>query len=947
MRSLKFFFACAACAVAFLCAHRALAQDNVPPTVVLTDAQTRYDVNAFVELLPDESGALTFQDILLPTYANQFVRNNGTVPRLGVNGGVLWLRVRLRNESSRDDWQLGIYDPRVPNLDFYQTAPDGSGYLTKHTGSYLPFATREIKDPGFAFRAALPPGTEQSYYFRVASPSIADMPVEIWTTEARAANTLANTLAYGLFYGAMLIMAGYNFFLFFSLRERVYLYLSLVILGFAVTKAAHDGMGHQYLWSQFSNQWTIEYSIPITMLTAALFTSTFLELKTRAPKLNFVFNGWYIAIVAVIVLVPFINSLPITVALLGIELALIIVAIAQGVYVRYRPARRFMASWILPLVATSIYILYQFGILPFSWFANNLILVALAALALLWSLVLADRIQNMRAETQAVNRSLARSERQYRSLFQDSHDAVFIISSKGALTELNPAGLELLGYTSAELGALPARELFVSPDEFTRLAQTLDAGGFVADYEMQLKRKTGEMLAVIVSGTRWRDDERGISGYQGILRDVTERRRTQQELATYRLHLEELVAARTAQARAELVERRRAEAALEQRVRELSTLNDISKTISTVTDLQPALTLVAESIARLFDVASTAVVEIDVPTKTTRLLASYPPAPSAVSIFEKSFEWAQAPILQRLCESAQPFVIPHPPTDERLGNLRKLARYFHVTEMLLVPLRSSGTVNGVLVMSSLRAESFVNAQVISFAETIGGAIATAIENTRLYQQAQVTAVADERQRLARELHDSVTQLLYSIVLLAGGWSLEAEQANGAEKKVAQSFNELAELGQQALGEMRLLLYQLRAPVLTELGLRGALEQRLRAVEHRVGIQTQMQIDNVVETLPPRVQEELYLIAQEALNNALRHARASRVQIQLAQENHHLELEVQDNGSGFDTARASEGMGLRNMQTRAQALGANLTIDSKQSVGTRVQLVLPLDGRHTD
>lgn len=250
-------------------------------------------------------------------------------------------------------------------------------------------------------------------------------------------------------------------------------------------------------------------------------------------------------------------------------------------------------------------------------------------------------------------------------------------------------------------------------------------------------------------------------------------------------------------------------------------------------------------------------------------------------------------------------------------------------------------------MSSAQTASFVNLQVVSLAETIGGAIATAIENARLYQQAQVTAVADERQRLARELHDSVTQLLYSIVLLAGGWGLEAEQSDGGEKKLAQSFNELAELGQQALGEMRLLLYQLRAPLLTELGLRGALEQRLNAVEHRVGIQTQLQIDSMVDSLPSRVQTELYLITQEALNNALRHARASRVEIQLIQQNHHLELDVQDNGSGFDSTRSSEGMGLRNMQTRAQMLGAVLTIDSKQSVGTRVQLVLPLDGRHTD
>jgi signal transduction histidine kinase len=137
--------------------------------------------------------------------------------------------------------------------------------------------------------------------------------------------------------------------------------------------------------------------------------------------------------------------------------------------------------------------------------------------------------------------------------------------------------------------------------------------------------------------------------------------------------------------------------------------------------------------------------------------------------------------------------------------------------------------------------------------------------------------------------------------------------------------------------MRLLLYQLRAPLLGEIGLSGALKQRLSAVEQRVGIQTHIYTHGDLEALPLLAQEELYFIAQEALNNALRHARASEIQIRLVKQNHHLELVVQDNGNGFEQGQISEGMGLRNMYARAQLIDAKIEIQSFPGQGTRVQL----------
>lgn len=911
-------------------------QQDAPP-VVLTDSASEFPLQGNMELLRDETGKLTLQDVMSAPYANQFAPINNQVPTLGINGSTDWARLNVRNDSTRSDWLFQVQDSRIPYVELYRPMADGSNYEVIRTGDYLPFTTREIPDRFFLFRLDIPRASTETVYVRVQSPFAVDLPLAILNDTALLAHVRADLLDYGLFYGAMLMMAGYNLFVFFSLRDRVYLYLAALILGLAFAKAAQDGLGHEYLWSQISNRWTMEYSIAVTLMATSFFTTTFLGLKTRAPILNQIFDVWRLLLLLAALLVPFTNMVPLLSVLMGIEVILILTAILRAWQSGYMPARLFLLSWLLPLGTSVVYVLYSLGALPSPFFADRILLFSLASLALMWSFVVADRINLMRAEAQAANRSLARSERQYRTLFQDSLDAIFIMTQQGEIVDLNPSGLDLFGYTRSEVLKLKAQDLFAVPGAYDQLQQTLERDGFVADYEAQLRCQNNSVITAIISSTFWRDEEHGLSGYQGILRDVTERRRTQEELATYRLHLEELVAARTTQANAELVERRRAEAALELRVQALSTLNEIARTISSVTDLMPALNLVAKQVMRMFDASGVVIGEMDQGTQSFHILAHCPGASDAIPAMKYTLAWEEAPIFQLVRERNEIIHIADAHTNPVVGKSHQLLPHLGCRTLLWIPLRVSGVLNGVLILSSTQKGAFTQEETLNLAETVGSAIATAIENTRLYQQAQATAVAHERQRLARELHDSVTQLLYSIVLLAGGRGLEAEQGSVDGKTLGQYFTELGDLGQQALGEMRLLLYQLRAPVLTEIGLSGALKQRLSAVEQRVGIQTHIYTNGNLEALPLLAQEELYFIAQEALNNALRHARASEIQIRLVKQNHHLELVVQDNGNGFEVGQVSEGMGLRNMYARAQLIDAKLEIQSFPGQGTRVQL----------
>jgi len=227
---------------------------------------------------------------------------------------------------------------------------------------------------------------------------------------------------------------------------------------------------------------------------------------------------------------------------------------------------------------------------------------------------------------------------------------------------------------------------------------------------------------------------------------------------------------------------------------------------------------------------------------------------------------------------------------------------------------------------------------IQLAVAFSAQAALVLENARLRQQVEAVAVQEERGRLARELHDSVTQSLYSLTLLAEGRRRLLNR--GQTEGIDEALQELSQLGQQALREMRLLVHELRPPLLEQEGLLGALHQRLNAVEKRAGIDVRLTTDTLID-LPPALEEGLYRIAQEALNNALKHAAATAVTIILRNANNQVTLEVIDNGVGFDPTASNRGIGLHSMSERTAKLGGQLTLFSAPGQGTSIRVQAPL------
>jgi PAS domain S-box-containing protein len=259
----------------------------------------------------------------------------------------------------------------------------------------------------------------------------------------------------------------------------------------------------------------------------------------------------------------------------------------------------------------------------------------------------------------------------------------------------------------------------------------------------------------------------------------------------------------------------------------------------------------------------------------------------------------------------------------------------HFSAVLAVPLAVADEVYGGLMLFYSECRDFFEEEV-DLAVAFADQAAMAIENERLRRQAQEVAVLEERGRLARDLHDSVTQSLYSITLLAEGWK-RLDRAGRLDDTV-DPLTELGEIAQQALKEMRLLVHELRPPDLEAVGLLRALQQRLGAVEKRAGVDARLEADDVVD-LAPQVEECLYRVAIEALNNALKHAGARQVVVRIHADGERVALEVADNGRGFDLEALGErrGMGLKGMRERTEQHGGVFSVDSTPSQGTRVRV----------
>ena len=299
-------------------------------------------------------------------------------------------------------------------------------------------------------------------------------------------------------------------------------------------------------------------------------------------------------------------------------------------------------------------------------------------------------------------------------------------------------------------------------------------------------------------------------------------------------------------------------------------------------------------------------------------------------------------IVGRVAASGEPMVVEDTRTDPCVA--RRITEPEGIRSFMHVPIKIGEQVFGVFNVSYIRPRAF-NADDRRLFLALAQRAALAIENARLYEQAQQAAILEERRRLARELHDAVTQTLFSASLIAEVLPrLWERDPNEGRKRL----EELRQLTRGALAEMRTLLLELRPATLTEMDLGELMQQLAEAITGRARVPITVTVEGRCP-LPPDVQVALYRIAQEALNNVAKHAGASQATVSLRCSppskgaGVRVELCISDDGRGFDLESVPpESLGLDIMRERAEAVGAALTVKSEIGRGTEVVVEWTMD-----
>ena len=295
-------------------------------------------------------------------------------------------------------------------------------------------------------------------------------------------------------------------------------------------------------------------------------------------------------------------------------------------------------------------------------------------------------------------------------------------------------------------------------------------------------------------------------------------------------------------------------------------------------------------------------------------------------------------LLGAMLEEPAPYHTPDIQADERY--LGWPAAHPDMRSFMGVPIVHQGAIIGAFYLTDkIGADDFTPGDQMLIGMMAAHA-AHAIENARLFERSRELSVVEERNRLARDLHDSVTQTLFSVVLTAEAVStLIDRDVDRAKEELAH----LQELSRDAWQEMRSLIFELRSAELEADGLVATLRKHIDVVSRVRRTPVTLEVSGE-RRLALDIEQELFRIAQEALNNAIKHAQASSIDVRIEMADGRVSLRVRDDGHGFDPSSPevrSKRLGLTSMRERAASIGGTVRIESAASAGTSVVAEVPI------
>jgi PAS domain S-box-containing protein len=511
-------------------------------------------------------------------------------------------------------------------------------------------------------------------------------------------------------------------------------------------------------------------------------------------------------------------------------------------------------------------------------------------------------------------KQLEESRYQYQNLVETMSEGLAIVDENLILTYVNPRLTEMLGYAQEDMIGKHVENFFdqenlkIVVDQFKKRKK-----GYEKTYTVTILRKDGTDLHSQIAPAVVFDENKSFLYSIAVISDISE------QVKAHRL----------------------LDMRMSERKREISALMAVSQILVSPLSFEEQIKIILENLRKVINFEGSSVFL----RKDNLLIAEISQTQINKEIADKLVQpFIQPDLIDASFWQNEAMIIPDVRSQSEIAKeflgLTESIFGFVPPEMVSwigIPIKSRDSLIGVLSAHSSQVD-FFNQEMAELMQAFANQIASVFENNRLYRQARALAAAGERSRLARELHDSVTQSLYSVRLYAEAVrsALKAGKVPAAEK----NLENLISIAQDGMSDLRLLIFELKPPVLEELGLLGALRKRLELVESRAGIQTEFNVVGEPE-LSGDIETQLYWVIYEALSNVLKHAKAKHVTLSFDFSDGMATIGLYDDGVGFDSSNLNplESSGLKNITDRVESIGGKIQLDSRSGEGTSIRIVL--------
>ena len=361
-------------------------------------------ISSSLLIYEDESNQLTIKEAI----SKEFTPTSSQVPNLGISESTFWIKIPIQNLSDQTQLMLNLSLPTLDKVEFYFPISTNT-YNSIKTGEELPFYNRKYKDPNYLFDISIPKGKTNTFYLKISSKEAIQLPINLGTKNVIYNQIKNRDILSGIYFGIMLVMILYNLFVYLSVKDKSYIYYVVYIVLILLTQTSLQGYPFQYLWPNHPlvAQNSLFIFPSLVGIASMAFMNVFLRIKSYNStlfKLSFLLSVPYLVSIFFALFQSYKASFIIMEINATIVSIFMLYAAVKIVKNGYQPAKYFLAAWSIFLVGVFIYILKDFGILPFNEFTRYTMHIGSAIEVILLSFAMADKINIMRAEKEESQR---------------------------------------------------------------------------------------------------------------------------------------------------------------------------------------------------------------------------------------------------------------------------------------------------------------------------------------------------------------------------------------------------------------------------------------------------------------------------------------------------------------------------------------------------------------